>query len=731
MRKKKKPVDPSKHQIVTRVLLSKPKNMTSNENVIERLRDVVLDCHQLVKLAYEFTKLYLLHHYEAIVKDPLRIRDDLEAYSEFLSSSGPWRKDFFSHVLIMLCNDGRKGRGKPPALETQDFIDSLHKFKVSLESYHIFNDLQLKSNLSHILAYAKDGMLTAYKNNVDMHFDKYIKRLIRSIVKYEICLEHKVENLKDVPSNYPLKYGKLSNLFIRSVMSGNFNDCSNPTDVHQELFDRVKSRVRDELEVALPFGQGKIYDHLERSSLRFAHMVYMNRMLETEFKSKLLRPFPLRTSNIPCNIMIDTAGITDILVSPEIIPFNDLKKSLSLYTGSDLDTLKNKGSLYKPVSGLLSSDTDEELTGPEFKTFIWKSLFDRLSDEWMSKRIRKLESKGLRFNNMITTDGYKVDLHFTDEKSFYAERFKKGSIMNGAKRTTEEDFRYIQELNEPEKHQLEKSKVLFVDPGKGNIITITNGNFVEKEDRKTLVYTSYQRQVESCMAHNRKVYERLTKTSRVLDGKTVKEHLQQLTSTNGKSCDFSIFVEYLQRMKEFHSSTDEFYQQLSHRKRRLRVRLGKQSSEEKTKNRIIRDFQLEVNEQKKVTNAIIVWGNWGRNPNLKNQPPSPGIGYRRSVHRWIPTITVDERYTSSYCPVCEAEVKVSTVNCKRWDKKKKIKVQADHKVHHLLRCQNENCKSRWWNRDVAATFNIEKQYHCYKDNGKSYPFGKGNSQAVI
>ena len=38
---------------------------------------------------------------------------------------------------------------------------------------------------------------------------------------------------------------------------------------------------------------------------------------------------------------------------------------------------------------------------------------------------------------------------------------------------------------------------------------------------------------------------------------------------------------------------------------------------------------------------------------LKNQAPSPGIGYRRSVSRWIKTHTVDERNTSSHCPTCE------------------------------------------------------------------------------
>jgi hypothetical protein len=52
--------------------------------------------------------------------------------------------------------------------------------------------------------------------------------------------------------------------------------------------------------------------------------------------------------------------------------------------------------------------------------------------------------------------------------------------------------------------------------------------------------------------------------------------------------------------------------------------------------------------------VILMYGNWGRNPNLKHQAPvvTPGIGLRRMLHMYddITTITVHEAYTSSFDP---------------------------------------------------------------------------------
>ena len=732
-RKKTKEKDKDKHVIVTRTLLVKPNQLTKNAKIVDKLNSTVKECHEVIQDSYDFIKLYLLDQFETVMEGSkeISVREKLHSFSTWMESDGPWRKLFFSQVASLMCSADTKGqRGRKPNDENKDdakkLRESLKKFRVQ----GLFNKSLDKQNLSFILAYATTGIKTAYENNISMHFDKYVKRYIRSIAKFEILSHFQVEKLQDVPKYFVLQPKLIMNKIVRATFSGKLRECTPPDDKFSEIFRIIKDAVILELEIALPHGiTENIFDNANLS-LSLAHMIYMNRNMETKYKVKLLRPFPLRNSNIPCNIMLDTHSIIDILVSEDVVPFSEVKSSLELLMGLTITNLKNKGSLYNNLKKILGLKKEQKtpISDASFKTLIWKSIFECMGKKWLSKRFAKVKSKGkpLVFNNMITTDGYKVDLHFTDEQSFEAKRFTTGSILCGAKREdTTFDFMYVQELSSKEKKDLEPT-ILFCDPGKGNIITITNGNEVPKEERRTMTYSTFQRQKESSMLFNLKqsaLLLALTKDEDGVNGKTIKEHVESLAESNSKSCVSSTFIDYLKRRDAFKAKTLSFYQLSSHRRRRLRARLGRQSSEELAKNRIIETFNLNVDSAKQVTDTVIVWGNWGLKSNLKNQAPSPGIGYRRSVSRWIPTITVDERNTSSHCPTCEGCVEVANIRCNRWVKKEKANKVDIHSVHHLLRCKNENCKSKWWNRDVLATFNIQKQFNQYKITGKPYNFG--------
>lgn len=104
----------------------------------------------------------------------------------------------------------------------------------------------------------------------------------------------------------------------------------------------------------------------------------------------------------------------------------------------------------------------------------------------------------------------------------------------------------------------------------------------------------------------------------------------------------------------------------------------------------------------------ILYGDWGRNPNLKRSAPTPGIGFRRKVHRRFRTTTVGEAYTSKTCPCCRTQ----TMENERIEETflskfygPKLKVVSEK--HHLLRCTNvDSCLSRWWHRDACGSYNI-------------------------
>ena len=101
------------------------------------------------------------------------------------------------------------------------------------------------------------------------------------------------------------------------------------------------------------------------------------------------------------------------------------------------------------------------------------------------------------------------------------------------------------------------------------------------------------------------------------------------------------------------------------------------------------------NNNKTIDNKKDLLIAWGKNPNvLKGCCPTPGIGIRTNFERYYKTMTINEYLTSQTCPCCKKE---------RCLKKQKIN---DIERHHLLRCTNDQCHSRWWNRNVVGSFNI-------------------------
>ena len=103
---------------------------------------------------------------------------------------------------------------------------------------------------------------------------------------------------------------------------------------------------------------------------------------------------------------------------------------------------------------------------------------------------------------------------------------------------------------------------------------------------------------------------------------------------------------------------------------------------------------------------VIMYGDWGRRPNLKHQAPSPGIGLRRILHATpgIVTITVREAYTLSFCPRCAGHV------------------DNDRGSHGLMLC--DNCGVRW-SRDVLGAKNIVSQGHAPADDAGRPPDIRG------
>jgi hypothetical protein len=239
------------------------------------------------------------------------------------------------------------------------------------------------------------------------------------------------------------------------------------------------------------------------------------------------------------------------------------------------------------------------------------------------------------------------------------------------------------------------------DPGKGVLCHI-------KQGRKSARLTGKQRRHESGetrLRHERKrmlrvmvpgqdnaTYAQLQKRM----GKLVGEDGDEVT-LSAKSSMTERFGMYLQQRQSVQGALRGFYERPVFRRHRYEAFCGRRASVDRFIARIKATFGEEV---------VLLYGNWGRNPNLKHQPPSPGVGLRRTIASHVTTVLVAEPGTSSRCPACEHADPTHPRRRPRWDHR--THQFETREVHHLLKCTNPTCPSPWWNRDVLGSANIGK-----------------------
>jgi hypothetical protein len=125
------------------------------------------------------------------------------------------------------------------------------------------------------------------------------------------------------------------------------------------------------------------------------------------------------------------------------------------------------------------------------------------------------------------------------------------------------------------------------------------------------------------------------------------------------------------------------------------------SSEDKFINALLKRLNTDSRR------LVITYGDWGRNPNIRHSPPTPGVGLRRRIHKRVPTINHSVCYDCGQRSLREQERRGSEGRLLR-------------EVHQLLRCTNAQC-CRWCTRDVRGALNIGKQGLHFLRHGCMHP----------
>ena len=691
------------------VLKVRLKNVIPDKYHLARLRDGVKRCHQVVEVAYAFAKKLLLQRFEDSLAGRAFDADAALRFSRGLKLNDDLFGDMLSVVTI---RDLKRKQGRPYTVEKKQMMeDYLAKYNEWAARGELPTTKPSAANLSFALHYETTGMATAYKNNVFCHFLRYIKAFVRMRLDTEAPPGSRPK-AADVAAVADAVLGVVRKKPLAAhlqVLADELRPLLVPADLCKRS-DENKQSWRYETKV-----------HPERF---VPYMVYIARTLEAN-ERRTYSPLPMRTTFIPCHMTLDTQGLLDLLVKDQDT-VEQLKWQLEVTpieptseTTFDLPGLQTKRDVFKAFKEV-STAAQARLVAPHvYRSAIWTTL-----TKMGTSKHAPLESDGKVFNNMIETDGYAVSIHYCVEALKGTTRYdsqrpkqdkkqqQKGEVACKGKGKGDE-FGYVQHLSTGGRqalladHSTGQANLVAADPGKGNILTLCGRG--RQGEARVVRYSYAQRRVESYLKRNKQERVRiLNRPSTRGDAASPSYHA--LSSRLGgdeassRSCWPERFGNYLRNrwdeatggiLRALYTGADMF------RAHRLRAFLGKRSSEDRLISRIKEAFGDKV---------VILWGDWGRNPNLRHQPPSPGIGLRRKVHSLIRTYSVHESYTSSVCPKCEGHGLDKPLS-RTFTRPRRHTGEWEtvaKPIHHLLRCQNADCGC-WWNRDTLGALNIHKQ----------------------
>ena len=698
------------------------------------IREAVKQCHIIVSRTTLLIKIFCLEQLDQNKEIPLLTSDFIEVCMKIVQTGGSIKT--------------RKGRGKrelkhddPKKLATlkkqrekkeAHKLQSLGLTNQVLECYNRhFSKLNFntKLSLSFILEALVTQIITSFTNNVEMRFQNYVGRYV---------LYH-VLQLLGKTSAY--RIGRK----IRQVAGQITNFIMYEKAINKPCSDYITSNN-------LTIDYEALKNTLLPSNLKDIHlcqqkMVFINRLIETSFETitegkRLFQPIPLSTTFIPCFIRLSTVGMTQLLFDKDRI---DLFK-LNYFDkyGIDLLNLTGKDCLCKTYKSLAGIEITSEYEEAIFATRLWQFICNFDNNNY-NKIIEDKQIDGIWvFDNAIITNGTTAHFQITPKLGFRKSNFGKAKRtandkivekIKKRKQSKADPFANLEfaDLRKDEDmkaltHDFDDTLFLAADPGKGCLVDITDGV-------THLKFTSRQRNKDTLQgvriaAQNKKRKRFIVDINHELIDEPLNKYSMEeietvfLSKYSSKSCLPSVFSNYLRRRNLIESEALKCYSKPLFRQNKFLVLSKTKSAEDKFLHKISKfheapqkDLPFWMTSKNEVLSKVmsnhqtrnnnrsikLFYGNWGKSTNLKGSKPTPGIGLRRKIECFLKrmenpgsTVTVNEDYTSKTCPCCRH----------RSLEKAELPLTLCNEKHHLLRCTNVTCNSRWWNRDVAGSFNI-------------------------
>jgi hypothetical protein len=683
------------------VLKTKLKHLLTEKNKLSILKDAINRTNIIVEETYNFIKLLVLTEYEkSDSSDPKDI-----------NLSNPLDENFIQNCHhVITTPQGVKKAGRQPNQESRERIKYLYKaYYKFVELGYISRTITDSNNLSQMLGYECVKMRTMYSNNIMLRYVSYVTKFVRLNLNEMFMQENGLEFIKQASQADKFELKKEHGKIVRDLINRRKTSmqCS---PKYQDWVNNIMDFIIPEIDTSEKDALVNDLEDKDSDKWKYmVHMIYMNRYFETK-QYKIKSPLCVRSDLTVKHVSIDFKVLVELFFYKESII--EFKKSIELeefeINGQRfkwrLPNLSSKQSILDSITKMfpkeMKNNYDKKTWGYIGSLFKTKAFF-YLTKLGSTKKIPIVKSSGeFVFNNLIDTDGYAVSIHYA-KKSLYGIKYK-------PKKTKAIDVPYLTKLDEDVLVKLLKTTIVAGDMGKGNILMLNSTKKLSEKSNKdtTLSYTSAMRQKDTYLGrHRKKLKHMLRKKVSENESESFLDYQNKMSIYSKKSSFSETFGKYLKERQGVSKKLKELY----HSKPQQRMKFRSFCSKKSSVDRLINSISSTFGE-----NITLVIGNWGRNPNLKYTSPTPGVGLRRLLKKKFPnTYIVDEFRTSSVCPCCHHNGLCHPL-------------KKDNKdIHHLLRCENVKCKSRWWNRDVLGSSNIHKISTFFLETRERYaPFAR-------
>jgi hypothetical protein len=647
-------------------------SILKNKNNASILFDATNRTNQIIIYTYQFLRLWILYNYKNNSNIPIITEDTIKMVFKTLTikSSGP------------------KLKGSN--------LEIFNNFNIFYEDNYKKNNNIKKingKNLSQILNYTATDILTNIENNIKLHFMKYIRRFVNSsFKKVNNDLIDTAEKGKKTILRKQLK----EDLFM--IKEDLFNNTLNSNKIYHDWIIKHKNNI-----LPTSYKNSYEFDIQNNPQKYFKYMIYMCLEIE-KIGSKSFQFFPLRNNLIPKYIPIDTKTIIELLVNENkndfLIDIENQKDSL----WSGYFNLNNK--IFKQTNYVFDYRISTDCFGISIQ-LIHKSYLEKEQNKKNNMKQAKKRIK-TECENMTNTEKELYRINIKLEKK---QKLEENKILNKQlKDKQKEEFKklpkekkeevklkivknkyieypYLEQLNDNQLKNLEKSNWLVVDPGKKNLLYMKNLN------GKKLRYTNKKH----LKITKRLKYQKLLQNYKNKNNIFTLENI--LTGYNSKTCNYDEFKKFIRIKNHINDILLVEYQKDIFRKYKWFTYINKQKAESKLINEIKTTYGNDIN---------MIYGDYS-SYNMKHLISTPNKGLKRILSQCIPIYSIDEFRTSKLNYLTEK----ITDNLFLPDKKGKIR-----EIHSILTFQMENLRTGCINRDENAVNNmlkLVKYYFQFKD----------------